>query len=139
MLVGISFVVSAVLTGLFIFLNFDKKTDQKVLMEGMVDGFAGLVLFTYPQAIDPFLLIDISFWTLFMGALYLGAGLLDTNNKKHMWFYSLVGIILTVLGFVLLNYEPSQVKSAFYVAAFILISYGLSNLYLMYKKKSDIY
>ncbi len=139
MMLGIALIVSATLTAIFLFLNFDKKLNQKVLMEGLVDAFAGLVLFTYPQSLDPFLLINFSFWSFFMGVLFLAAGLFDSWNKAFLWIYSLMGIMMVVFGFVLLNYEPDKTVSAFYLVSFVLLFYGVSNLYLMYRKKADIY
>lgn len=139
MLMGMVLLTSASLTALFIFIHFDKKMDQKTLMEGLIDAFSGLILFTYPQAITSFLLTDIAFWSFLMGTLYLAAGLFDFKNKAFLWLYSLTGIVMVVLGFVLMNYDPAEMVSAFFVLSFVFILYGLSNLYLMYRKKGDIY
>ena len=139
MLLGIAFIISAALTALFLFIHFDRDINQKVLMEAIVDGFAGLILFTYPQAIHGFLYIDFSFWTFFMGVLYLASGLLDKTNKQYLWLYSLAGIVMIVLGFVMMNYDPEQLNSAYYLAIFVLIMYSVANFFLMIRRKADIY
>jgi len=136
---GISLLVSSALTLLYIFLHFDENINPKVVMEMIADGFSGLVLFTYPESNENFLLIVFSFWILIMGMFYLTSGLMDESNKDYLWSYVLVGIMLMVLGFVVLNYDAAYKSSVLYVAGFTLMIYSGMNLYLLFKRKTEIY
>ena len=136
---GISLLVSSALTLLYIFLHFDENINPKVVMEMIADGFSGLVLFTYPESNENFLLIVFSFWILIMGMFYLTSGLMDESNKDYLWSYVLVGIMLMVLGFVVLNYDETYKSSVLYVVGFTLLIYSGMNLYLLYKRKTEVY
>jgi len=128
-LFAISLSISAALTVIFLFFNFDKQINDKVIMELIADGFAGIVLFTYPQSDERFFLIVFSFWIAWMGILYLTSGLLDKKIEKMMWLYTLIGIMLIILGFVILNYSTEMLSSVIYVVGFTLViysSFGLS-------------
>jgi len=128
-LFAISLSISAALTVIFLFYNFDKQINDKVIMELIADGFAGIVLFTYPQSDERFFLIVFSFWIAWMGILYLTSGLLDKKIEKMMWLYTLIGIMLIILGFVILNYSTEMLSSVIYVVGFTLViysSFGLS-------------
>jgi len=136
---GISLLVSSALTLLYIFLHFDENINPKVVMEMIADGFSGLVLFTYPESNENFLLIVFSFWILIMGMFYLTSGLMDESNKDYLWSYVLVGIMLMVLGFVVLNYDTAYKSSVLYVVGFTLLIYSGTNLSLLFRRKRGIY
>lgn len=136
---GISLLVSSALTLVHVFLHFDENINSKVVMEMIVDGFSGLVIFTYPVSNDDFLLIVFSFWIVFMGILLLTSGLLDERNKDNLWLYALTGIIAMVLGFVVLNYDAAYKSSVLYVVGFTMIIYSGMNLYLNYTSKREVY
>ena len=97
---GMSLVVSAAMTLVYIFLHFDETINQKIVIEMIADAFAGLVIFTYPYSDQNFLLIVFAFWIVLMGSLLLTSGLMEERNKDFMWFYALVGIVMIMLGFV---------------------------------------
>jgi len=128
-LFAISLSISAALTVIFLFFNFDKQINDKVIMELISDGFAGIVLFTYPQSDERFFLIVFSFWIAWMGILYLTSGLLDKKNEKMMWLFTLIGIILIILGFVILNYSTEMLSSVIYLVGFTLIIYSSLGFY----------
>ena len=128
-LFAISLSISAALTVIFLFLNFDKQINDKVIIELIADGFAGIVLFTYPQSDERFFLIVFSFWIAWMGILYLTSGLLDKKNEKMMWLYTLIGIMLIILGFVILNYSTEMLSSVIYLVGFTLVIYSSLGFY----------
>lgn len=136
---GVSLLVSSALTLVYVFLHFDENINPMVVMEMITDGFSGLVIFTYPVSNDDFLLIVFSFWIVFMGILLLTSGLLDERNKDYLWLYTLVGIVLMVLGFVVMHYDASYKSSVLYVVGFTLIIYSGMNMYLLIKRKSEVY
>gem|GEM_PF-6271431 len=78
---GIILVVSAALTLIYVFLHFDENINQKVVLEMLADGFAGLVLFTYPNFEQHFLFIVFGFWIFIMGGLYLVAALMEEKTN----------------------------------------------------------
>lgn len=136
---GISLVVSSAITLVYVFLHFDENINPKIVMEMIADGFSGLVIFTYPVSNDNFLLIVFSFWIVFMGILLLTSGLLDEENKDFLWIYSLTGIVLMVLGFVVMHYDAAYKSSVLYVVGFTLLIYSGINLNLLFKRKREIY
>lgn len=136
---GISLLVSSALTLLYVFLHFDENINPKIVMEMISDGFSGLVIFTYPASDENFLLIVFSFWILIMGMLYLTSGLMEESNKDYLWSYALVGIVLMVLGFVIMNYDEAYKSSVLYVVGFTLLIYSGMNLYLLFKRKKEVY
>ena len=136
---GVSLLTSSALTLVYVFLHFDENINPKVVMEMIADGFSGLVIFTYPISNPDFLLIVFSFWIVIMGMLYLTSGLMDERNKDMLWSYALTGIVLMVLGFVVLHYDAAFKSSVLYVVGFTLMIYSGMNLYVLYKRKREIY
>jgi len=136
---AISLIVSSALTLVYVFLHFDEKINQKIVMEMIADGFTGLVIFTYPTSDSNFFLIVFSYWVLIMGMLLLTSGLMDEENKNYLWFYTLTGIVLMVLGFVVMHYDAAYMNSVLYVAGFSLLIYTGVNLYLLYNRKKEVY
>lgn len=136
---GISLIISSALTLIYLFLHFDENINQKTVMEMILDGFSGLVLFTYPSSDQYFLLIVFAFWIVFNGVMLLTSGLLEEKCKPYLWFYVLSGIMVIVLGFVILNYNTVYIGSVLYVLGFSLIIYSGSNLYLYVTRKTEIY
>lgn len=138
---GIILVVSAALTLIYVFLHFDENINQKVVLEMLADGFAGLVLFTYPNFEQHFLFIVFGFWIFIMGGLYLVAALMEEKNKPFLWEYALSGIISIVTGFVVVNFDlkSAGTNTAVYFMGFIMIIYSAAGLYLLFKRKQDVY
>lgn len=138
-LFGIVLTLSAALTVIFLFLQFDKAINEKVVMELIADGFSGIVIFTYPQSDENFFLIVFSFWIVWMGILCLASGLLDKKHEKLMWLYTLLGIMFVVFGFVIMNYTSEMFNSVIYLVGFILAIYSIFGLYTIIKRKSELY
>lgn len=136
---GISLVVASAFTLIFVFFHFDEDINQKIVVEMIMDGFAGIVLFTYPNSNQDFLLVDFSFWILVMGALTLTSGLMEKSTQNYMWFYTLVSIMIMALGFVVMHYRSELIDSVLYVIGFSLLIYSSMNIYLLYKRKKDVY
>ncbi|NOX84622.1 MAG: hypothetical protein GXO86_01450 [Chlorobi bacterium] len=138
---GITLVVSAAFTLVYVFLHFDENINQKVIMEMLTDGFGGLILFTSPNTDQNFVLVVFGFWVFFMGILYLVAGLMEEQNKPFLWAYTLLGIITIVSGFVIINFdlEGETMNTVLYLMGFILIIYSVISLYLLFKRKREIY
>jgi len=139
MVFGISLLISSVFTLIYIFLHFDDDINQKIVMEMIVDGFSGLVIFTYPTSDQNFFLIVFAFWIVFMGILYLTSGLMDQKHKAYLWSYALTGIMALMLGFVIMHYKEEYMNSVLYLVGFTLLIYSGMNLYVYYKRKLEIY
>jgi len=126
------------LTVAYLFINFDKEFNPKVIMELITDGFSGIVIFTYPQSDEAFFMVVFSFWIVFMGALYLSSGIANLNNKESLPVYLLTGIILIVLGFIIINYVSESINSVNYLIGFAMIIYAVINIYLYLTKKAEV-
>jgi uncharacterized membrane protein HdeD (DUF308 family) len=137
-LFGITLSVSALLTVAYLFIHLDEEFNPKMIMELIADGFAGIVIFTYPQSNEAFFMVVFSFWIVFMGALYLSSGLSNLQNKDKMPPYLLTGIILVVLGFVIINYVSESINSVNYLIGFAMIIYSAVNIYLYFSKKREV-
>jgi len=136
---AISLIIAALITLLFFFVYFDKPINQKVLMELLLDGFAGVIIFTYNQSDDNFFLTVFSFWIFFNGLFYLTSGITDKSNKALLPFYTIVGIILMVFGFMPLHMNEESHGIIIYMIGFAIILYSAYNIYLLFKKKSEVY
>jgi len=136
---GLCLIVVSALTLLFVFFNFDKNINQKVVMEMIMDGFSGLVLFTYPISDQNFFLIVFAFWIVMMGVMLVTSGMMDKSKKELLWVYLLSGIALIVLGFVVMHYEAAYRNSVLYFVGFTMMIYSGTNLYLFLRKKQEIY
>jgi uncharacterized membrane protein HdeD (DUF308 family) len=136
---GISLMVSAAMTLLYVFIHFDERINQKIPIEMLLDAFTGLVIFTYPNSDDNFLLIAFAFWIVPMGAMLATSGLMEEKHKDFMWIYALTGIVLIVLGFVILNYQQEYQDSVLYLVGFTLLMYSGMNLFLLFKRKQEVY
>jgi len=135
---AITLSISAMLTVAYLFINFDKEFNPKVIMELITDGFSGIVIFTYPQSDEAFFMVVFSFWIVFMGALYLSSGIANLNNKESLPVYLLTGIILIVLGFIIINYVSESINSVNYLIGFAMIIYAVINIYLYLTKKAEV-
>lgn len=136
---GITLTISAALTVIYLFLQFDKQISQKIVMELIADGFSGIILFTYPQSDESFFLIVFSFWIVWMGILCLTSGLLEKQYEKLMWLYTLLGIMFIVLGFIIMNYNEEMLNSVIYLVGFTLIMYSVFGLYSNIIRKTELY
>ena len=138
-LFAVALAISAGLSIIFIFLQFDKQISDKLIMELIADGFSGIVLFTYPFSNEKYFYIVFSFWIVWMGMLWLTTGVLNAAKEKMMWFYTLAGILFIAMGFVIMNYSEELISTVVYVIGFTLILYSAFGLYLGIGKKTDIY
>ncbi len=136
---GASVLTGAFATMLYLFFHFDKKVNTKILMEGLADAFFGVVLFTYPSPDNQFFLIIFSVWIFFMGTLQLVTGLSSMEGTDYFWLYILAGITFLAVGFVIMNYNPTFKESIPNLVAIVLVLYSGTNLYLLLKRKMDIY
>ncbi len=127
---GVILMISTAISSVFLFLHFDKKIDKNVIIEMAMDGFAGLIIFTYPDPTDRFFMLDFSFWIAVMGMLYMVKGLFEKKNSKYLWLYVLSGIMMIVLGFIILNYSTDYLGSVGYLIGIVLSYYGLLSIYL---------
>jgi len=136
---GAGMLVSAFLTLIYVFINFDKNLDEKVVMEMIVDGFVGLVIFTYPHSDNTFFVIVFSFWIAIMGLFMLAAGLFNERNKDYFWFYVLAGIVNITFGFVIMHVTDDNAGILGYLIAFVLLIYSYSHCRILCKKKHEVY
>ena len=132
---GVLLLVGAALSTVYLFIHFDENINEKIIIELAIDGFAGLIIFTYPAPDARFFMLDFSFWIAVMGMLHLTAGLFDNKNGRYFWLYILSGIMMIVFGFIILNYSTEHIGSVVYLIAIVLAYYGLLNLYLTNKNK----
>ncbi len=136
---GASVLTGAFATMLFIFFHFDEKVNAKVMMEGLADAFFGIVIFTYPTPDNQFFLIIFSSWIFFMGALQLVSGFENMEDSDYFWLYLLAGITFLAMGFVIMNFNPRFKENIPSLVAIVLIIYSGTNLYVLLKRKKDIY
>lgn len=136
---GAGLLITAFLTLIYLFINFDKKVNEKLIMEMIMEAFAGLVIFTYPMSDNAFFVIVFSFWVTIMGVFLLTAGLYDKKNKDYQWFYILLGIVMILFGFTILHVTKENSGITGYLISFILLIYALAGGYLIKKRKEDIY
>lgn len=130
---GVILMISAALTAIYLFIHFSGKIDQKVIIEGIADGFAGLVVFTFPEPNVRFFMIDFSFWIAIMGALYFVRGIYNSKKSNYMWLYLLSGIIMIVIGFIIMNYSTDYIGSVSYLIGLILTYYAILNAFSLNK------
>jgi|GEM_PF-810518 len=135
---GIILMICTALTSVYLFIHFSEKIDEKIIIELIIDGFAGLIIFTYPEPGERFFMLDFSFWIAMMGAIYLVSGLFNYKNSKYMWLYVLSGIMMIVIGFIVLNYSSEYLGSVGYLIGFILTYYSGLNI-IRYSYKLDSY
>lgn len=133
---GVLLLVGAALSAVYLFIHFDENINEKIIIELAIDGFAGLIIFTYPQPDERFFMLDFSFWIAVMGMLHLTAGLFDHKKSKYFWLYVLSGIMMIIFGFIILNYDTEYLGSVVYLIAIVLVYYALLNIYLTNKIKS---
>lgn len=136
---GLTLVIAMLVSVINIFVYFDKPMNQKVLMELFLDGFAGVIIFTYNKSDEAFFLTVFAFWAFTYGLFYFTSGLLDKSNKSYLPFYTLVGIMMMIFGFMPLHFNDESLGSVVYLIGFGMIVYAVSNLYLMFKRKRDVY
>jgi len=136
---GISLVIAALLTVLHIFIYFDKPMNQKLLMELFLDGFSGVIIFTYSASDEGFFLTVFAFWSFIYGLFYLTSGLIEKENKSFLAFYTLIGLVMMVFGYMSLHFNEDSLGSLIYLIGFALIIYSSANLYLLFKRKRDVY
>jgi len=134
---GAALLVGAALTGIYLFLHFDEQMNEKVIMEPLMDAFAGLVLLTYPEISQRFVLADLAFWLAMNGILYLAAGAFDHQKTNRFWLYILGGLVCIIFGFTLINYDEKMISSAHYLLSFSILIYGALSNYLSIARKKN--
>ncbi len=136
---GVTALSSAGLTLIYLFMHFDESIPKELIAEMVVDAFAGLVIFTYPNSDNEFYLIIFSFWFAIMGTLMLTSGLMSKHNKDYLWLYALLGISYIVGGFSIMNVTHESTGLVNYFMGFVLIIYAVTNGWLLLKRKREIY
>ena len=136
---GVTVLLGAFSTMLYLFFHFDKTINSKILMEGLADAFFGLVLFTYPHPSSQFFLIIFSSWIFFMGVLILVSGLVNMEDSDYFWLYILAGITFVSMGFVILNFNPRFKESIPVLTGIVLMLISGVHLFLLLKRKKDVY
>ncbi len=134
---GAALLVGAALTGIYLFLHFDEQVNEKVIMEPLMDAFAGLVLLTYPEISQRFVLADLAFWLAMNGILYLASGAFNHPKSSKFWLYMLAGLVFIIFGFTLINYNQDFISSVNYLLAFSIFIYGGISLYLSVVRKKN--
>ncbi len=135
---GILLLIGTALSAVYLFIHFDETINEKVILEMAIDGFAGLIIFTYPQPNARFFMLDFSFWIAIMGMLHFVAGIFDNKDSKLFWLYILSGIMMIVFGFIILNYSTEYLGSIVYLIGIVLAYYALLNIYLTRKNNPGI-
>jgi len=133
---GILLLVGVALTSIYLFIHFDKKINEKLIIELAIDGFAGLIIFTYPEPNERFFMLDFSFWIAVIGMLHFVSGLFDKKNSNLFWLYIISGVMMIVFGFIILNYSTDYLGSIVYLIGIVLAYYAFLNIYLLNKNKS---
>lgn len=136
---GMAAITAAALTLVYLFLHFDEDMPRETVLELLMDGFGGLIIFTYPYSNNQFFIFVFSIWIATMGSLVLTSGLFSRYNKENMWLYILFGISFIVSGFSILHVPMEESSLATYFISFVLIIYGALQLWELLKNKKDIY
>ncbi len=136
---GVAALTSAGLTLVYLFMHFDESIPRELIAEMIMDIFAGLVIFTYPNSDNEFYLIIFSFWFAVMGTLMLISGLMSKHNKDFLWLYVLLGLSYIVSGFSIMNVTQESTGLVNYFMGFVLIIYAVTNGWLLLKRKREIY
>lgn len=130
---GVLLMLSAILTTVYLFIHFNEKIDEKIIIELITDAFAGLIIFTYPEPTDRFFMLDFSFWIAIMGMIYTTTGIFNKNISSYIWLYILSGLMMIALGFIILNYSTDYLGSVGYLIGIVLTYYSALNIYLAFK------
>jgi len=133
---GVSLLIGAALSGIYLFIHFDEHINEKVIMEPLIDAFAGLVILTHPEVSTRFILTDFSFWMAMNGILYLAGGFFNHQKSSHFWIYVLTGLVTIIFGFTIINYNDEFLSSVTYLMGFSLILYGIIGIYLSIIRKN---
>jgi len=128
---GVLLLVGVALMAIYLFIHFDENINEKLIIELAIDGFAGLIIFTYPEPNARFFMLDFSFWIAVMGMLYFVTGLFDKKHSKLFWLYLISGIMMIVFGFIILNYSTDYLGSVVYLISIVLLYYAVLNVYLL--------
>jgi len=136
---GVAAVTAAGMSLIYLFLHFDESMARENIIEMMMDGFSGLIIFTYPQSDNQFFIIVFSFWIAIVGVLMLTSGLFNKSNKDFLWFYALLGISYIVSGFSIMHVTKETSGMIGYLIGFVLIIYSGANIWLLTKRKQEIY
>lgn len=132
---GVALLIGGSLTAIYLFIHFDETLNEKVIMEALIDVFAGLVLLTFPEISQRFVLVDFAFWIAMMGILYLSGGFFNHKKSNYFWLYVLTGLALIIFGFIVMNYNPETLGSVNYLMSFAIILYGIVGIYLAIARK----
>ena len=127
---GVALLIGGALTAIYLFIHFDETLNEKVIMEALIDVFAGLVILTFPEISQRFVLVDFAFWIAMMGILYLSGGFFNHKKSNYFWLYVLSGLALIIFGFIVMNYNPETLGSVNYLMSFAIILYGIVGIYL---------
>jgi len=134
---GILLLVGVALTTIYLFLHFDENINEKIIIELALDGFVGLIIFTYPDPNARFFMLDFSFWIAVLGMLHFVSGLFDNKNSNFFWLYIISGIMMIVFGFIILNYSTNYLGSIVYLIGIVLAYYAFLNIYLIKKTTNN--
>ena len=132
---GVALLIGGALTAIYLFIHFDETLNEKVIMEALIDVFAGLVLLTFPEISQRFVMVDFAFWIAMMGILYLSGGFFNHKKSNYFWLYVLSGLALIIFGFIVMNYNPETLGSVNYLMSFAVILYGIVGIYLAIARK----
>ncbi|MDP2723156.1 MAG: DUF308 domain-containing protein [Bacteroidales bacterium] len=132
---GVTLLIGGALTAIYLFIHFDETLNEKVIMEALMDVFAGLAILTFPEISQRFVLVDFAFWMAMMGILYLSGGFFNHKKSKYFWLYVLSGLALIIFGFIIINYSSETLGSVNYLMSFAIILYGIVGIYLAIARK----
>jgi cytochrome b subunit of formate dehydrogenase len=82
---GVAALSSAGLTLVYILLHFDENISREIITEMVIDGFSGLIIFTYPNSNNEFYMVIFSFWLAVMGTL-----MVPTYIATIIYFFSIL-------------------------------------------------
>ncbi|MFA5418987.1 MAG: DUF308 domain-containing protein [Bacteroidales bacterium] len=132
---GVALLIGGALTAIYLFIHFDETLNEKIIMEALIDVFAGLVILTFPEISQRFVLVDFAFWMAMMGILYLLGGFINHKKTKYFWLYVLTGLAFIIFGFIIMNYSSETLGSINYLMSFAVSLYGIVDIYLAIARK----
>lgn len=143
---GLYWLISGVLEIVFSLFDINKKDSHwgLRLFGGIISLIAGLFVVNNPlvaSAVTPVMLMYvISFLFIMNGIIYMVAGHVTPDNSGYSWTWGsfFLGILYTILGFVLLS-SPTlvSVSSVIFATALLMIFSGFVQIFVSFQMRKE--
>lgn len=143
---GLYWLISGVLEIVFSLFDINKQDSHwgLRLFGGIISLISGLFVVNNPlvaSAVTPIMLMYvISFLFIINGIIYMVAGHVTPDNKGYSWTWGsfFLGILYTILGFVLLS-SPTlvSVSSVIFAAALLMMFSGFVQIFVSFQMRKE--